>query len=144
MCAFKLVEGKVKVENYTPAMIAIIESYVPINYAKAKIIGGLINRSPKSVVSKTKNLGLEYISKPPATKKVAPRTKAQTVKLIEAESFADLTGLSVAPASVLNKLLALFQTANDAINDANGINDELEEEALAEEALASKAANAAV
>jgi len=114
---FKKVENEkiVAPSNYTPAMIEVIKEYAPVTYEKAKIIAGLINRTPKSVVSKCKEQGIEYISKPAPAKKTVTRTKAETVKLIETETGCTLDGLVVAPVAVLNKLLQLFIAANDEV-----------------------------
>lgn len=112
-------EGKVIApSNYTPAMIEVIKGYAPVNYEKAKIIGGLIGRSAKSVVSKCKSEGIEYVSKPAPAKKPTTLTKAETVALIEAEANCKLDGLSVAPVTVLNKLLTLFRVASSAKAEA--------------------------
>jgi len=114
---FKKVESDkvVAPSNYTPQMIEVIKEYAPVTYEKAKIIAGLINRTPKSVVSKCKEQGIEYISKPAPAKKAVTRTKSETVKLIESETGCSLDGLVVAPVAVLNKLLALFIAANDEV-----------------------------
>ena len=106
-------EGKdvAKVVNYTPEQIAIIRGNIPMDWNLAKVVGKQIGKSPKSIVSKVKNLGLEYVSLPTPTKKIAPETKAQIVAEIEAITSVDLTGLSVASVSVLVKLRTLFQAA---------------------------------
>ena len=69
---------------YTPNMVARIQDEAPLNFEKAKLLskefGGTV--TPKSVISKAKHLGVEYISQ---TRKVARRDTGPTKAAILAE-----------------------------------------------------------
>ena len=69
---------------YTPTMVSRIQSEAPLNFEKAKLLsvefGGTV--TPKSVISKAKHLGVEYI---PQTRKVASRDTGPTKAAILAE-----------------------------------------------------------
>ena len=101
--------------NYTDEMVAKLREAAPMDYAKAKALAPIIGRSAKSIVSKCKSEGIEYISQPAPVKKVAPRTKAQTLALIEREVGIELTGLDKAPAAALVKVLTLFRSTAEII-----------------------------
>ena len=56
--------------NYTPAMIAKLQAAAPLDLAKAKALASDFgNVSHRSVISKAKHLGLDYLVAPKATKK---------------------------------------------------------------------------
>ena len=95
--------------NYTPAMIAKIQEAAPLDLAKAKALASDFgNVSHRSVISKAKHLGLDYV---PATKaaKTLRASKADVVSAIAKGldmPVDDLDGLALAKGSALNNLLA--------------------------------------
>ena len=93
--------------NYTPAMIAKLQAAAPLNLAKAKDLASDFGLSHRSVISKAKHLGLDYIVAPKAAKKIRS-SKADTVDAIAkaiAVDPADLDGLALAKGSALDALL---------------------------------------
>ena len=93
--------------NYTPAMIAKLQAAAPLNLAKAKDLAADFGLSHRSVISKAKHLGLDYIVAPKAAKKIRS-SKADTVDAIAkaiAVDPADLDGLALAKGSALDALL---------------------------------------
>ena len=65
--------------NYTPAMIAKLQGAAPLNLAKAKALASDFgNVSHRSVISKAKHLGLDYVVTAKATKAIRS-SKADTV-----------------------------------------------------------------
>ena len=69
---------------YTNAMVAELSNNAPFDYGKAQIFAGRYNVSVRSVISKVKSLGLEYVAKAPVAKKakVDGPTKAQLLSAI--------------------------------------------------------------
>lgn len=69
--------------DYTPAMIAKLQAAAPLNLDKAKDLASDFGLSHRSVISKAKHLGLEYVAQPKrvASKRVGP-TKADTLGAI--------------------------------------------------------------
>ena len=71
--------------NYTPAMVAKLQEAAPLNLEKAKALASEFgNVTHRSVISKAKSLGLEYVAQPKrvaAAKRVGP-TKAETLGAI--------------------------------------------------------------
>ena len=55
--------------NYTESMIAKIRSAAPLNLEKATALASDFSLTPRSVISKAKQLGVEYVKKAPASKK---------------------------------------------------------------------------
>ena len=94
--------------NYTPAMIAKLQAAAPLDLAKAKALASDFgNVSHRSVISKAKHLGLDYIATPKAAKKIRA-SKADTVAAIAKGldmPVDDLDGLALAKGSALNNLL---------------------------------------
>ena len=95
--------------NYTPAMIAKLQAAAPLDLAKAKALASDFgNVSHRSVISKAKHLGLDYVVTAKAAKKIRS-SKADTVAAI-AKAVAlnpdDLDGLALAKGSALDTLLA--------------------------------------
>ena len=94
--------------NYTPAMIAQIQAAAPLDLAKAKALAADFgNVSHRSVISKAKHLGLDYVVANKAAKKIRA-TRADTVAAIAKAvdmPVDDLDGLADAKASALNNLL---------------------------------------
>ena len=66
---------------YTNAMVAELSNNAPFNYDKAQIFAGRYNVSVRSVISKVKSLGLEYVAKAPVARKAKDTgpTKAQVL-----------------------------------------------------------------
>ena len=54
---------------YTTQMIALIEKAQPLNLDKAKALASDLGVSYRSVISKAKQMGFEYVAKAPAMKK---------------------------------------------------------------------------
>ena len=94
--------------NYTPAMIAKLQDAAPLNLAKAKALASDFgNVSHRSVISKAKHLGLDYVVTAKAAKQIRS-SKADTVDAIAKAINVDadaLDGLALAKASALNNLL---------------------------------------
>ena len=93
--------------NYTPAMIAKLQDAAPLDLAKAKNLAADFGLSHRSVISKAKHLGLDYV---PATKaaKTLRASKADIVSAIAKGldmPVDDLDGLALAKGSALNNLL---------------------------------------
>ena len=93
--------------NYTPAMIAKLQAAAPLNLAIAKDLAADFGLSHRSVISKAKHLGLDYVATSKATKRIRS-SKADTVNAI-AKALAcdpnDLDGLALAKGAALNNLL---------------------------------------
>lgn len=90
--------------NYTKKMEAELAS-LPMDYARAEALASQWGLSIKSVIAKTKSLGIDYQPKPKALRKGSGITKADLVKQIEAKLDCQLDGLANASASALNTLL---------------------------------------
>ena len=92
--------------NYTPEMVATLKANAPLDFDKAKALAKTLDRPIRSIISKCKREGLDYISKPaPAKKKAAPN-KADIVKAVcKALDMSDCVGLEKATGSALSKLL---------------------------------------
>lgn len=71
---------------YTNSMVAELNNNAPFNYDKAAIFAERHNVSVRSVISKVKSLGLEYIAKPKAASKPKAEgpTKAEVLTTIRA------------------------------------------------------------
>ena len=90
--------------NYTPKMEAEIASQ-RMDYNRAVELAQAWGLSVKSVIAKTKSLGIDYIPKARAPRKTSGITKAQLVAQIEGKLDCQLDGLQNASASALNTLL---------------------------------------
>jgi len=53
---------------YTDAMVAKLHAAAPLDLAKAQALGGELGVSYRSVISKAKQLGIEYVAKAPAAR----------------------------------------------------------------------------
>ena len=94
--------------NYTPAMIAKIQEASPLDLAKAKALAADFGTvSHRSVISKAKHLGLEYVVASKATKKIRSTRSDLVVAIAKAVdcSVDDLDGLALAKGSALDNLL---------------------------------------
>ena len=69
--------------NYTDSMVAKIKAAAPLNIETAKELASDFGVSHRSVISKAKHLGVEYVKaqRAPASKRVGP-TKADTLGAI--------------------------------------------------------------
>lgn len=91
------------VPNYTSAQVTQVTEACPLDWAGAKALGLIMGKSPQSIVSKIKNLGLEYIAKPAPRKKAVQDTKVELVASIQKMIDRDLSGLEKASrAAILN------------------------------------------
>ena len=93
--------------NYTPAMIAKLQDAAPLDLAKAKDLAADFGLSHRSVISKAKHLGLDYVPATKAAKKIRA-SKADTVAAIAKAvdcPVDDLDGLALAKGSALDNLL---------------------------------------
>ena len=93
--------------NYTPAMIAKLQGAAPLNLEIAKDLAADFGVSHRSVISKAKHLGLDYVVTAKAAKKIRS-SKADTVAAIAKGldmPVDDLDGLALAKGSALNNLL---------------------------------------
>ena len=90
--------------NYTPKMEAELASEA-MTYDRAVALATEWGLSVKSVIAKTKSLGIDYTPKAKALRKSSGVTKADLVKQIEAKLDCQLDGLANASASALNTLL---------------------------------------
>ena len=93
--------------NYTPAMIAKLQGAAPLNLEIAKDLAADFGVSHRSVISKAKHLGLDYVVTAKAAKKIRS-SKADTVAAIAKGldmPVDDLDGLALAKGSALDNLL---------------------------------------
>ena len=90
--------------NYTKKMEAELASEA-MTYERAVSLAETWGLSVKSVIAKTKSLGIDYTPKAKALRKSSGITKADLVKQIEAKLDCQLDGLANASASALNTLL---------------------------------------
>ena len=91
---------------YTTQMIEKIEKAQPLNLDKAKTLASELNVTYRSIISKAKQMGFEYVAKAPAMKKEKSNepTKAELLKDIRlklglAEREGDLTKAEIAEIS---------------------------------------------
>ena len=68
--------------NYTPAMIAKLQAAAPLNLEIAKDLAADFGVSHRSVISKAKHLGLEYVKASPKAKIAKGITKAELTDAI--------------------------------------------------------------
>ena len=94
--------------NYTPAMIAKLQGAAPLNLEIAKDLAADFGVSPRSVISKAKHLGLEYVKASPKAKVAKGITKAELTDAIrQAVALPDREGdLTKAELSVVLSNLA--------------------------------------
>lgn len=91
---------------YTTKMIEQIENAQPLNLEKAKALASDLGVTYRSIISKAKQMGFEYVAKAPAMKKDKSNepTKAELLadirsKLGLAERDGDLTKAEIAEIS---------------------------------------------
>ncbi len=68
--------------NYTPKMVAALEAAAPLNLEIAKDLAADFGISHRSVISKAKSLGLEYVKAAPKAKIAKGITKAELTDAI--------------------------------------------------------------
>jgi len=92
-------------QNYTEEMVAAIREAAPLNLEKAKAVGDKIGRSYRSVISKAKSEGIEYVAAVAPARKPKSITKAEMVTTITANVGFDCEGLEKAPRAVLARFV---------------------------------------
>ena len=79
--------------NYTPKMVAALEAAAPLNLEIAKDLAADFGISHRSVISKAKSLGLEYVKASPKARAAKGITKAELTDAIrQAVGLADRSG----------------------------------------------------
>ena len=79
--------------QYTETMIAAMRKVAPLNLDKAKDLASGFGVSHRSVISKAKSLGIEYVKAGPRAKVASGPTKAQLANAIrKAVSLSDREG----------------------------------------------------
>jgi len=68
--------------NYTPAMVAKLQAAAPLNLEIAKDLAADFGVSHRSVISKAKHLGLEYVKASPKAKVAKGISKAELTDAI--------------------------------------------------------------
>lgn len=114
--------GSEKAKNYSEQQEAHLASIGAVSFEQCNALAAEWGKSPASVRAKVLSLGLEYIPKPKASKKVSKGdTKAELVAKIETALDAKdmLGGLEKATAATLVNLLGC---AKVAMRDAKGSN----------------------
>ena len=79
--------------NYTPAMIAKLQAAAPLNLSVAKDLAADFGVSHRSVISKAKSLGIEYVKAGPRARGSNGPTKAELTDAIrKAVALPDRSG----------------------------------------------------
>ena len=78
--------------NYTPAMIAKLQGAAPLNLEIAKVLAAEFGLSHRSVISKAKHLGLEYVKAAPKAKAVGITKAELTDAIRKAVALPDRSG----------------------------------------------------
>jgi len=79
--------------NYTPAMVAKLQAAAPLNLSVAKDLAADFGVSHRSVISKAKHLGLEYVKASPKARVAKGITKAELTDAIrQAVALPDRAG----------------------------------------------------
>jgi hypothetical protein len=79
--------------NYTPKMVAALEAAAPLNLEIAKDLAADFGISHRSVISKAKSLGLEYVKASPKARGAKGITKAELADAIrKAVALPDRSG----------------------------------------------------
>ena len=79
--------------NYTPKMVAALEAAAPLNLEIAKDLAADFGVSHRSVISKAKSLGLEYVKATPKARAAKGITKAELTDAIrQAVALPDRSG----------------------------------------------------
>ena len=100
---------KDNMSNYTPVILAEMQSQDSFDYASASAFASAHGLSVRSVISKVKHLGISYTPKAKVVSTAGPRiTKADLVDAIARAMALDvesIRGLDKADAKALNTLL---------------------------------------
>lgn len=101
--------GTTKAANYTPEQEAAIRNAAPITFESAEALAKKIGKTQRGVISKAKQLGVEYIPKQAAKKRGTPKADL-IAKIANHFSMAesDLEGLEKATAQALQALIDKF------------------------------------
>ena len=78
--------------NYTPAMIAKLQAAAPLNLEIAKDLAAEFGVSHRSVISKAKHLGLEYVKAAPKAKAIGTTKADLTDAIRKAVALPDRSG----------------------------------------------------
>ena len=79
--------------NYTPKMVAALEAAAPLNLEIAKDLAADFGISHRSVISKAKSLGLEYVKASPNARAAKGINKAELTDAIrQAVALPDRSG----------------------------------------------------
>ena len=79
--------------NYTPKMVAALEAAAPLNLEIAKDLAADFGLSHRSVISKAKSLGIEYVKAGPRARASNGPTKAELCEAIrKAVALPDRSG----------------------------------------------------
>ena len=78
--------------NYTPAMVAKLQGAAPLNLEIAKDLASEFGLSHRSVISKAKHLGLEYVKAAPKAKAVGITKAELTDAIRKAIALPDRSG----------------------------------------------------
>jgi hypothetical protein len=93
--------------KYTPEMVATLHQNAPLTFETATKLANQLGKNVRSIISKARSEGIEYISKVPVTAtKVKAPSKAQLVEAIQKSTGSDnLDGLQGATVRALTNLL---------------------------------------
>jgi|TARA_R110000822_G_scaffold115897_2_gene247706 hypothetical protein len=102
-------KGNKNMSNYTPVILAAMQSNDSFDYDSASAFASAHGLSVRSVISKVKHLGISYTPKVKTVSTAGPRiTKADLVEAIAKAMALDvesIRGLDKADAKALNTLL---------------------------------------
>lgn len=70
--------------NYTDEMEAALVAAQPVTFEKAEELATEFGKTPRSVIAKVKNMGLDYVPRVVAPKRPLAKTKAEVVAELEA------------------------------------------------------------
>lgn len=96
---------KVVVPNYSKKQVSELENFGTHNLESAKFFAEKFGKSYQSIISKVKNLDLDYEKKAPPVKKAVQTTKTELVSMLEAKLDRNLDGLSGATRNSLLQLI---------------------------------------
>lgn len=91
--------------SYTDQEVTAIIDAAPLTFESAQVLANKLGKTHRSVISKAKQLGVEYQPKVAPKKRPSGVTKAELVATISEKVGVDLTGLEMAKASALEALL---------------------------------------
>jgi len=90
---------------YNDASVAKLRAAAPLNLEKAHALSAELGVSYRSIISKAKSLGIEYVkAQAPARKRTGP-SKADICSAIEQAMGMSLPGLDKAPTATLGLIL---------------------------------------